>query len=54
MKKDEVYFTSVKFPENTFDFGKVKEGDTFPMLLKFRIRAKSLYLFIKQSGHAIV
>ena len=27
-KTDEMYFTKVEYPEITYDFGKVKEGDT--------------------------
>ena len=35
-KTDEMYFTKVEYPEITYDFGKVKEGDT--IMHKFIIK----------------
>ncbi len=35
-KTDEMYFTKAEYPEITYDFGKVKEGDT--VMHKFIIR----------------
>ena len=36
MKKDEMYFAKISFSETSFDFGKVKEGDTISHRIKIK------------------
>ena len=50
MKKEEVYFTSVNFPEQTFDFGKVKEGDTVSHIIKIQNTGKEPLYIYKANG----
>jgi hypothetical protein len=38
--KDKMYFTTAEYPEITFDFGKVKEGDTVLHAFKLRNTGK--------------
>lgn len=48
--KDNVFFSKIEFKETTYDFGKVKEGDTVSHVFKVRNSGKEPLLIYKVVG----